>query len=265
MMIFPKVRTPINGVFKAFFQKLFIRIYISLAIYVSAIITLLFYLSLWDITFLKDTVFWFVLAGLPLIFQDGKRTSPGYFKHLFVKSITITVVLEFIINLHTMSLIYEFILFPILVLIIMMSIFTDHKPEHSQLKSCLNWILSFVGIVLLIYGVDQTIDKLPQTDIREVITKILLPVVLVVGIIPYLYCLALYSIYEQVLLMIRLQLKDTFEYGYIKRRLFFVFNIKLRLIRLVKKNIYKLPLYESKFNKYDLETFIKDIKKEPRS
>lgn len=70
------IRNSIFNVIKALGNKFLISGILSLIIYTSIIVSLLYMISYWDTTMVKDTFFWLSFTALGILFSINK--SKGY-------------------------------------------------------------------------------------------------------------------------------------------------------------------------------------------
>jgi hypothetical protein len=73
---------------------------------------------LWRSDLIKDTVVWFVISALALFFgYDQASKQPHFFRRRLLAAISISVFLEFFVNLFVLNLIAELALQPFLLLL----------------------------------------------------------------------------------------------------------------------------------------------------
>ncbi len=100
------------------FCKKFVVFYVVFISFLVAVIGLLKWINFWDISLLKDTIFWVVFVELPLFAKAiDKAKDHMFFFELFKKNIKVITLFEFLIDFWTFSLIAEIILIPLTVII----------------------------------------------------------------------------------------------------------------------------------------------------
>ena len=129
----------------AFALKLII-VYITLIIYAFVIILLLYLTNIWEICLLKDTIIWLLFSALATAFTLINIKNFSYFTGLIKSNITVTAIVQFIINLYSFSLAIELIMLPIIVFTTALSAYSEYYTKNGQdyhkVHSCLNNVSS---------------------------------------------------------------------------------------------------------------------------
>ena len=158
-----EVRNSIVRVIKAFFNRKLFLAFCTLLIYILLVVFILSVIGFWDISLLKDTVFWTLFSGIVLFMNINKIENVNYFSSLIKDNIKVIVIWEFLFNFYTLSLIGELVLIPVVSLFSIMEVFAEHssKQEENQKKVvtfCKN-VLGLIGLGLIVYVVYKTITK----------------------------------------------------------------------------------------------------------
>lgn len=115
-------------------------------IYVELIILGLTLIGFWELSMQKDTILWVAFAGFPLLMKSNKINSEqNYLNYIFKDSVKGIVIVEFIANFYSFSLITELILIPVMTLIVLTQAFGSDKPEHNQQSNY--WMELFLCLV----------------------------------------------------------------------------------------------------------------------
>ncbi|MCE8921500.1 hypothetical protein [Bacteroides ovatus] len=182
------------------FATKLIGLYISLIIYISIIVIILWLLGFWNIGLLKDTIIWLIFSALGILFSLNKVKDATYFTNLIKSSVTIVVVVQFFINLYTFGFWVEFIMIPILAFVTMLSVYTEHNTksnsDYKKVNSCLNTFFGITALVYIVFAVYETIIEFKTTNWIDVSKQFLLPIILTIVFIPFFWILALYMKYE---------------------------------------------------------------------
>jgi len=121
--------------------------------YVTLTVFLLHALGLWSIGNLKATVLWALTAALVMVFNVGSVSDDDrYLKKAFRDGLKISVILEFIVNLHVLGLGWELILVPIAAILTCLLVVAESKEEFRPVRSILNSLLVLLGLGLLAYA-----------------------------------------------------------------------------------------------------------------
>lgn len=232
--LFPKLREiakSFKPVLVAFFQY---KIQINIAlmfIYVLGIIYLLVRLGLWDFSQIKNTVIWMFSVGLFSFFQIEKiKKDRKFFKHVVLDNLKLLAIIEFIVGVYTFSLAIELVMLPILTMIVLLVAVADNYKEHVRVKIVLNNLLSFVGLFIIGYTIYMLSVDFEAFANRQTFYDFLIPVLLTILYIPFIFSLMVYMTYETVRFRLRYVIKKR------KKRLFaniitmFVFNVRIDLL-----------------------------------
>lgn len=177
------------------------------AIYTTIIVVLLWKLSIWDITFFKDTCLWFLFSSMAVTFNVHKARDFSFFKKIIKDNIKIILVFEFIVNFYTFSLPIELVLVPTISFIGIVQAFAEvsqkQEPNHQKVASCFGKMMSIFGIGLIIFVIYKTITDYENFFTVYNLKSFLLPINLTLLSLPFYYGLALYMEYESLFTVIR--------------------------------------------------------------
>ncbi len=154
-------------------------------------------LGLWNTGLVPSTVVWTVGTALVLCFNVNQAAEDSLFFRKTAKSaLAASVFVEFFINLFVFGLLAELILQFVLTILIMVDVFSNQKPEFQQLKKVLDALLIGVGVLFLGYTIVQFYAQWTQLDRQALLLKLALPAWLTLGVLPFIYVLSLYTVYE---------------------------------------------------------------------
>ncbi|AEM78249.1 hypothetical protein [Thermoanaerobacter wiegelii] len=255
-----KVRNSFLDVLRTFASKTFIVLFFSMFIWISFIIYILYKVGFWEFSLIKDTIIWIIFIPVPMLFDStDKAMKEEYFKKKIKENFSFNMVLEFIINRYTFSLICELIIVPIIALLGMVLVIASREEKYSSVEKVTSFILGVSGIFILLNATCLVIKDLKSFVCIETLKSFLLPVILTVLYLPFVYLFVLYLVYEQV--YSRLKMKKYIDKElrtYIMKKLFCKFNFKLYDLRkFVTKNITNLTCLD---NKKELKTFLKTFR-----
>ena len=182
------------------FCKKFVIFYIVFLSFLGLVLFALNWVGLWDLTLLKDTVFWVLFVELPLFAKAIEKADGGrFFSKLIRENVAIVVAIEFFVGFWTFSLITEIILIPLTVLISVLQVLAGQDKKHRSVKRFFDGLLVLWGIILLINAIYSLIRAPNQFLSFDTLKSLLLPLVLLVFNLPVVYGLALYNTYEHML------------------------------------------------------------------
>ena len=178
--------------------------YIVFLSFLGLVLFALNWAGLWDLTLLKDTVFWVLFVELPLFAKAIEKADGGrFFSNLIRENVAIVVAIEFFVGFWTFSLITEIILIPLTVLISVLQVLAGQDKKHRSAKRFFDGLLVLWGIILLINAIYSLIHAPNQFLSFDTLKSLLLPLVLLVFNLPVVYGLALYNTYEQIFIRIK--------------------------------------------------------------
>lgn len=136
------------------FCKKFVIFYIVFLSFLGLVLFALNWAGLWDLTLLKDTVFWVLFVELPLFAKAIEKADGGrFFSKLIRENVAIVVAIEFFVGFWTFSLITEIILIPLTVLISVLQVLAGQDKKHRSAKRFFDGLLVLWGIILLINAI----------------------------------------------------------------------------------------------------------------
>ncbi|MFZ2125311.1 MAG: hypothetical protein WA087_00925 [Candidatus Saccharimonadales bacterium] len=196
---FKVVRSSIVDVLKALFTpKLIIPLLISF-IPTTVVVLVLAYFDLWDMSVLKETIYWVIGTGLVMFgsFTDVKSVKALY-KKTAKDTLALIVVLEFLIWFYVFPLWAELLFVPFVTLLVLLTTMAQYmKTEGIDLtRKVLNGVQVFVGLVILMFVMVALIKDPRPLFTYQNLELFLLPLVLSFTYAPSVYLLALYSKYE---------------------------------------------------------------------
>lgn len=203
-------------------------------IYVEVIILFLALLDYWKPDFLKETIFWFLGSAFLLMLNSRKALeNKNYFKKIFRDSLKLIILLEFITNFYSFNLLWELIIIPFISFIVILDIVAGYKNEHRAVKKLTQSILSIIGITLFVFAIKQIFIRHGEFINVDTAKIFLLPIILTILYLPFLYLYVLYMKYENVYMRIGFPfVKNDPVFKNIKKRIFF--ECKLNLAKLEK-------------------------------
>ena len=174
------IRQSIIGIFRALFTWKILASLFAFFAHTTFYVFILYKISMWDITMLKDTVIWTLGFGFVALVNTNKINDSKYFKNVFFDAIKWTIAIEFIVNFFTFSLTKELILVPIIVLAAMMQAVASFDPKHKQVENLMkNFLLLFSAFVFL-FSLYKTIQQHNALFSFDNLKSFLIPVYLTI-------------------------------------------------------------------------------------
>jgi len=177
--------------------------------YIAAVVLLAQRLGIWSTGLLKDTIVWFLVPGMALLFgftraYEGRR----YYRRTLVGVLGLTTAVEFYVNLAAFPLLIELLLLPALVFLGLLSAVAGLKPESRSAKRFVDGLLAIAGLAVLIGTGAYLVDHWASLDKVELALSFALPIWLTIGSLPFIFLFSLYANYENAFVRIDLAAKE---------------------------------------------------------
>jgi len=188
-------------ILKAFFKpNLFIPLAVSFLPVVIVVLGLAHF-GWWDLSILKETIYWFVGTGLVMFagFTTVRYVWP-LLKKTARETLALVIVLEFFIGFYVFPLWVELLLLPFVTLVVLLvTVAKYQKVEGIELtRKVLGGLMVTIGFVVLVFAAVEFAHDPTSLFTYENLELLLLPVILSFVYMPSVYSLALYSKYELV-------------------------------------------------------------------
>lgn len=217
------------------FGRKFVVFYIIFLSFFTLTVLYLYCIGFWDTSLLKDTIFWIIFIEIPLFAKAIDKAKDGrFFVKLIRDNLTIIVVIDFLLNFWTFSLVVELIIVPIALFLGALYAFAARDEKAAIVKKFLNWLFIIFGIISVIFALYNLVKHPEELWNIETLKEFLLPILLLFMNLPVVYGLALYNVYEQVFLRVKGIQKEQKK---MKRRIFRFAGINLTKITAVRNNL----------------------------
>jgi len=252
------IRSSVIKFLKVFFGTKILEIYLAMTVYVLLLIAILSYTNIWHPSLLKETIFWYFGIAIILVFNANKIYKyEDHFIKILKDNLKFTVLLEFIITLYSFSLVIELILTPIIMLIVMVSAFSEIKKEYHQFKKVFNGLLFMIGLLFILYAMYSIVTDIDSFANESNVRSFLTPLILTFLFAPFVYLFALLMSYEDYFIRLKIFIKNKNDHKYAKWKVLASFNFRLWEFNKFAK--YYLRLDEE--TKKDIVTAIRIFKK----
>jgi len=165
--------------------------------WVMVCITVLNNLGIWSINNLKTTIVWSITFAFASLFEIKKVEEEKYFFKKQVKNtLSITVILIFIMELQTFSFISEMIILPIITFLSLLIVVGDIKEETKKVSTIIKYVLSIFVIFYFIHSLYISLQSPSETFSKNNLTEFLTPITLSLMFLPFVYIFYLAQAYE---------------------------------------------------------------------
>ena len=252
------LRSSMWGLLKTSMHKKLIVLFGSLGMYLTILCRLFLSLGLWATNQLASTFLWFLFSGIAL---SGRailiKDDENYFRKLVRDSVKVLVVFEFLIAEYSFSLAWELVLLPVTALLGLLIVFSEDKTEYASVTKFLQLILLAVVALCLWNSITSLWEQPAAFLTTKTGRDFLLPILLTLGSIPFLYLLHCYSHLERAAIQINQKVFQSDDLKrYAKRRFYLIFLFRPRLLRRAVKQFHSLPAETNG----DVDQIITDIR-----
>ncbi|OHB54893.1 MAG: hypothetical protein A2173_03375 [Planctomycetes bacterium RBG_13_44_8b] len=207
-----EIRRSFFQLVKTFVSPKIIIPFILLLTYSFLVILLLREIHIWSLPNLKETIYWFFFSGAITAFTiitDEKTEKP--IRKNVRELLTITVVLEFVVNTYVFNLPIELVFVPMVTILTAVYTYASFKTQYKKVEHPSGTLLAIIGIAMItqaLIRIYQDFDKFGRFD---TLIDFVLPLILTISIIPATYLLMLYASYELLFLRIDFALESSIE------------------------------------------------------
>ncbi len=131
LLILSKNYKGLINIIKLLFSKILIYCYIFIGLYIFLIFYLIKKTIFWDSFLIKDFIFWCVGFALVSLFNSNNINSNAKAFTKFKNIFSLTVFTDFFLNFFTFELGWEMIFIPVVSLIGILQVYTDHYLEKD--------------------------------------------------------------------------------------------------------------------------------------
>jgi len=218
--------------------------FIGMVLYISLILFILTYLGFLNINMVKNVIFWFAVA-IYLFFKANEVTKDkNFFKTKAVEYVGLTTVIGFIINFYTFNLLIEIVLQIIIFALILLIAVSKTQEKYKPVEKFLSTILFIILACLVIIFLNNLFTNPNEfININTGITFIL-PGILTVLLLPFIYLLALYISYDLFYARLKIVLNGSKLYKYVFKEVFKRYNLDL----------YGLDAFLSEFRIFNIQS-----------
>ena len=198
MLFNTSIRKLTFNILKILFSRHIMIMVATLAIYSSITIYLLLKLGLWNISVLKDTIFWFFGTAFVFAVNANKANKEDkYFKNIISDNIKIILILEFIANLYVFNLWIELIIAPLVFVLAAMLAVSERKKEFQSVSMFVTIVLVVFVAATVVFGLYNILYNFKSFATLDNLRSFIFPPLLTFMLLPYIYLLALFMEYEQ--------------------------------------------------------------------
>lgn len=239
LLYYKKTRKEIPRLIKALMNKKILTMLLFMTLYVSGLIVGLERVGLWNVSsHLKDTVVWALTVAFVMFLNvNNISKEEKNFRKILKDYVKLALVLEFIVGFYPFALLIELLLIPCMVFLGAFQAVAGMKEESAPVKKLITGVIGIIGFVLIWHSVAALLADINAFFSIERLIEFILPSLLTILFLPFIYFLALFMLYEQLFMRFDFQNRHSDLTSYAKRQAFFHFGLNLKkLVTWSKRN-----------------------------
>jgi hypothetical protein len=245
MMFNRGLRNSLSDIVRLLFGSKIGLVLIFLIVYVVLILMLLYKIGVWNQSHVKDTFMWFITSAVVLFFGVNKAEDFRFFKEVIKENFKWAVILDFLINFYTFSLIVEIIFVPVVLLLVLTQVYSKADVKNEAVTKHLTNTLAFVGSLLFFFTIYEAIVHYKTFFSLQTFFSFLLPPALTFFLIPFLYFLALFMQYETLFCRINNFTNDPVKMKLLKNSIMVTAKLNLNRLHTIRIHIDKYDWYHT--------------------
>jgi hypothetical protein len=228
-----QIRKSIFNLLETLSDKRILLSILAILIYVSIIIYGLYSIKIWDITLLKDTIYWTFGVGFIMMMNTNKVIQEdNYFKNLLKDNFKLLLVMEFILGLYVFGFFIELLLAPIVIFFSILLVMSETSTKYYQVKNFLQIVFGIAGIAYLFFSLYKIYQDFTEFASFGTLKSFLFPILMTIIFLPFIYLYTLFTQYESLFVRLGFSLKDNNALlQYAKKRILSEANISITKIR----------------------------------
>lgn len=208
-------------------------IWVPLILYlfwIAGIVALAKKAYLWNVTLLKATILWVILAGFGFVFDlNDAIKKPGFFGRALKRAVGVLALVEFLVSLKSFPIWLELPGQGLALVFGLVGVVAEREPQYGPVKRLANGYLTFFGFGALGWSIYYLLKDRSMIDLPSLGQELLLPVWLTGFALMFVYAFAVVAAYQGAFLRMRFWKKDGPQW---KQRLALLLRSHIRLGRL---------------------------------
>lgn len=192
-----EIRRSIGEAFRAFWRFKIVASICLMLLYVTGMVAFLVGIGMWEVGLLKDTIVWFFVGAMAMMMRFATaHAADNIFRKILTDSIKIVILLEFLVNTYTFSLVGELILVPLFTFIAIIDVVASMNEKHAIIAKLAKGIQIVAGFVILAVAVTRAVEDFQNLKSLDTFRSIALAPLLSVLMFPFIYIMLVISRYE---------------------------------------------------------------------
>jgi hypothetical protein len=232
------IRQAVLKVIESFFKLKILSWLFLMAIYTAGAVTVLEATALWNVKLLKDTIVWFLFTGTAMSFKYvTSENREAIARTILVDNIKVIAIIQFLANTYTFSLLAEIAIVPAVTFIVILDSVSKLGNKYSAVARITEGLLALIGITILVLSAVKAISDYRNLLSFQSVRAFVLPFLLSILFIPFVYAMLLITTYELVFVRLRIgRTKDNALIRYAKRTIIGHIGLNLKQLNLFLKS-----------------------------
>ena len=200
--------------------------------YVAIVVFVLYDADIWSTNELKNTILWTFSVAILSMFRIPQITDDEtYFRTALKDNFKLIVILEFVVAFHTFSLLAELMIVPAVTLLVTLQAFSETDRRYKQVGQLLANLLAVFGCGLVLYAGLMLATEPSSFFKAGTLSDFVLPIVLTILFLPFLFALNLFVQYETLFTKIKFLYQTESERRRARRTALFGLHIRTPLLK----------------------------------
>ena len=195
-MLKKDLRSSFGGVLRIALNPAIVTVVALFASYVALEVWSAEKIGLWRFGLASKTAAWAFASGIVLVFnfQTAFR-EPAFFRRTAANTLRFTIVLEFVLNFYVLSLIKELLLQPVVAFVALLSVLAGRDERNKSVRKLADGLLAAFGFTMAAFVLRQAYLHWRDLDL-DALREFLLPIWMTVGLLPFVFAVALFAAYD---------------------------------------------------------------------
>ena len=199
----PSVRASLRHLVRIILGPVLVVPMAMFAAWMVAVVWVAAQVAAWDVSLLKDTLYW-VLPGFVLMFGATRAaTEHGFFRRRVRDAIGVSVFLAFYLGLVTLDLLGELLLVPVLALLSLYAAAGGTSSVSAEAGNRAKVALGVIATGLLVFTTIRFVQNPAATDSGSLARSFAMPIWLTLGALPFVWAMSVLFVYENALMHMR--------------------------------------------------------------
>lgn len=204
--VLPSLRKDFLPILSSLVSKSFLKLYLVFLGYGTLMVAFLRWIRVWEVELVKDTLIWMIFAGLPLMYRAARsKNLLAYFEEMIRSLLTLTVVLEFLMGLHTFAFWKEFLLVPVFLFLVLLLAFAKERESGQRVVELIERFILVLMIAFIAAEFFYVFGHLNDFLKWDYFWQFWLPVELSILLIPFIYGTVLFMRLEDTLSVVAIR------------------------------------------------------------